>query len=113
MLSGASACAQLCSPPCAPATPLPLPAHAHLQVQGEVITALVFPGQGAAGQIAHSTLQQGLHTHCLAHLAPYQAPRRFVILDAPLPRNAMGKVNKKELLRLFFSHELQQAEALG
>ena len=33
-------------------------------------------------------------------LAPYKLPRLLAVTDA-LPRNAMGKVNKKELVRAF------------
>ena len=31
-----------------------------------------------------------------AHMAPYKAPRSFVFVEK-IPRNAMGKVNKKDL----------------
>ena len=41
------------------------------------------------------TLEQ-LREHAAAELPPYQLPRRLHIMDA-LPRNAMGKVNKKQL----------------
>ena len=34
------------------------------------------------------------------HLANYKIPRKLLILKN-IPRNAMGKVNKKELLKLF------------
>jgi hypothetical protein len=30
-------------------------------------------------------------------------PGAWRVLDAPLPRNAMGKVNKKDLLKRFFA----------
>ncbi|KAF5836127.1 hypothetical protein DUNSADRAFT_6380 [Dunaliella salina] len=78
-------------------------------VHGEVITALVCPDPAAPTHVLHRDLQQALHQHCLVHLAPYQSPRRFIILDAPLPRNPMGKINKKELLQLFFGKELERA----
>ena len=35
-----------------------------------------------------------------AHLAPYKLPKRWLVVDA-IPKNAMGKVNKKELRKLF------------
>jgi malonyl-CoA/methylmalonyl-CoA synthetase len=39
-------------------------------------------------------------------LPSYCLPRVWRLLDAPLPRNAMGKVNKKELLKTFFPDEV-------
>lgn len=36
-------------------------------------------------------------THCNARLADYKVPRYVVILETPLPRNAMGKINKLSL----------------
>jgi acyl-coenzyme A synthetase/AMP-(fatty) acid ligase len=76
------------------------------QVQGEAITALVFPDPKQATPHDKISMEQALRQHCLHHLAPYQSPRRFVFLDAPLPRNAMGKVNKKELLHMFLKEML-------
>ena len=37
-----------------------------------------------------------LRDHCLANLAKYKVPERFVFVDA-FPRNAMGKIIRKEL----------------
>jgi acyl-CoA synthetase (AMP-forming)/AMP-acid ligase II len=37
-----------------------------------------------------------LRAHCLANLAKYKVPERFVAVDA-FPRNAMGKVIRTEL----------------
>jgi fatty-acyl-CoA synthase len=55
---------------------------------GEVVAAfLVGPTEADLADVAR---------HCRAHLAPYKIPRRLVILDA-LPRNALGKVLKREL----------------
>eukprot|EP01051_Picozoa_sp_SAG22_P010913 SAG22_NODE_1013_length_6027_cov_4.804318_2_plen_62_part_00 len=34
-------------------------------------------------------------------LAGYKLPRTFLQVDGELPKNAMGKVNKKELVKLF------------
>ena len=39
---------------------------------------------------------EDLIDYCSAHLARYKIPRRFIFLDA-LPRNAMGKIEKKKL----------------
>eukprot|EP01059_Diplonema_ambulator_P024986 TRINITY_DN4182_c0_g1_i2.p1 TRINITY_DN4182_c0_g1~~TRINITY_DN4182_c0_g1_i2.p1 ORF type:complete len:439 (+),score=90.94 TRINITY_DN4182_c0_g1_i2:113-1318(+) len=60
-------------------------------VYGEIVTAIAAP----------STVDQDeLKAHCLKTLAPYKVPRRFVLVDS-IPRNTMGKVNKKALQRLF------------
>jgi malonyl-CoA/methylmalonyl-CoA synthetase len=40
--------------------------------------------------------ETGLAAHCRAELAPFKLPRRFVFVEA-LPRNAMGKVEKRKL----------------
>jgi long-chain acyl-CoA synthetase len=37
-----------------------------------------------------------VRAHCLAHLAKYKVPERFVAV-AKLPRNAMGKIVRAEL----------------
>ena len=37
--------------------------------------------------------------HCLANLARYKVPERFVVVEA-LPRNAMGKIVRTELAGL-------------
>ena len=67
------------------------------QQLGQVVTALVYPkpqqGGGTKDQLV-SELQQLCHQE----LPSYSSPRKWLVLDAPLPRNAMGKVNKKELL---------------
>ena len=39
-----------------------------------------------------------LKEHVAKELPPYQVPRRLHLMDA-VPRNAMGKVNKKELAK--------------
>ena len=41
---------------------------------------------------------EGLRRVCADHLADYQIPQRVRFVDK-IPRNAMGKVNKKELAR--------------
>jgi malonyl-CoA/methylmalonyl-CoA synthetase len=33
-------------------------------------------------------------------IAPYKLPRHLVVVDS-VPRNTMGKINKKELIKLF------------
>ncbi|KAJ9463830.1 Malonate--CoA ligase [Diplonema papillatum] len=63
---------------------------------GEVVSALIVPSAAAKGELAESAVLD----HCATRLAKYKTPRRFLFLDA-LPRNAMGKVNKKQLVKLF------------
>jgi acyl-CoA synthetase (AMP-forming)/AMP-acid ligase II len=40
--------------------------------------------------------EDAVRAHCLANLAKYKVPERFVVVDA-FPRNAMGKIVRKEL----------------
>jgi acyl-CoA synthetase (AMP-forming)/AMP-acid ligase II len=57
---------------------------------GELVVAVVVPREGAG-------LDEGaLEAHCRASLAGYKLPRRWVPADA-LPRNAYGKVLKRDL----------------
>lgn len=69
---------------------------------GQVVTALIYPKQ-QQGEGSHAGEKQQLVAQlrelCGRELPAYSAPREWVLLDAPLPRNAMGKVNKKELLK--------------
>ena len=62
-------------------------------VYGEIVVALVARKEG------HEGLSQGdLTAFCRERLAAYQAPKRWHFVDA-LPRNAMGKLNKKDLVK--------------
>jgi acyl-CoA synthetase (AMP-forming)/AMP-acid ligase II len=40
---------------------------------------------------------EALRAHCAGHLADYKMPESLTLLSAPLPRNAAGKVLKREL----------------
>jgi len=61
---------------------------------GEVVVAFVVPAPGAPVDEA------ALDAHCLAHIARFKRPKRYVFVDA-LPKNSYGKVLKRELrLRL-------------
>ncbi|HET9821642.1 MAG TPA: AMP-binding protein, partial [Burkholderiaceae bacterium] len=57
---------------------------------GEVVVAFVVPRPGAAPDAA------ALDAHCLAHIARFKRPKRYVFVDA-LPKNHYGKVLKTEL----------------
>jgi len=75
-------------------------------VYGQKIAALVVlraPGGGAAAAAAEdaAAAEAVLRASLAQLLAPYQLPRIIRFLPE-LPRNAMGKVNKKALLARFF-----------
>lgn len=101
-------------------------------MMGQVVTALVYPrsaaaaaasSRGLSGDSSSSSSSQAaeqgstdgftqqLEMHCKGELAAYAVPRLWKVLDQPLPRNAMGKVNKKQLLKTFFPEELAAAAA--
>jgi long-chain acyl-CoA synthetase len=58
---------------------------------GEEVAAAILPRAGA-----HVTVAE-LQDHVRERLAPFKVPTRMVILDEPLPRNASGKIMKREL----------------
>jgi acyl-CoA synthetase (AMP-forming)/AMP-acid ligase II len=58
---------------------------------GESVHAIVYPREGSAASEAD------LIAHCTGHLAGYKKPRTVEIRNEPLPRNAYGKVLKREL----------------
>jgi long-chain acyl-CoA synthetase len=59
-------------------------------VLGEDVAAVVVPRDG------HDLDPEEVVAFCRARLADYKSPRRVVVLDE-LPRNATGKVLKREL----------------
>ncbi|HEX4531435.1 MAG TPA: AMP-binding protein [Acidimicrobiia bacterium] len=44
--------------------------------------------------------EEELRAHCLANLAKYKVPERWLFVDG-FPRNSMGKIQRRELLALF------------
>jgi long-chain acyl-CoA synthetase len=60
---------------------------------GEVVVAFVVARPGCALDSA------ALDAHCLAHIARFKRPKRYLIVDA-LPKNHYGKVLKTELRAL-------------
>jgi acyl-CoA synthetase (AMP-forming)/AMP-acid ligase II len=62
---------------------------------GESVLAVVVP----SGDVALDL--DGLAAHCAEHLAAYKRPRRVEVLDA-LPRNATGKILKRDLRAPFW-----------
>jgi malonyl-CoA/methylmalonyl-CoA synthetase len=65
---------------------------------GQRVAALVV---AAGAGVPQEQLVQGLQALCEASLPLYSVPRQWLVLSRPLPRNAMGKVNKKALLAAF------------
>mmetsp|Transcript_11203 Transcript_11203/g.20844 ORF Transcript_11203/g.20844 Transcript_11203/m.20844 type:complete len:375 (+) Transcript_11203:675-1799(+) len=62
---------------------------------GEVVAAVVVPSKNVDGSL------DALKKWADVNIAKYKHPRKFVILDE-LPKNAMGKVNKKDLRTQLF-----------
>jgi long-chain acyl-CoA synthetase len=60
---------------------------------GEIVVACVVLAPGAARDDGH------LDAHCLAHIARFKRPKRYVYLEA-LPKNNYGKVLKTELRQI-------------
>jgi long-chain acyl-CoA synthetase len=58
---------------------------------GEEVAAAVLPSADA-----HLTVE-ALQQHVRERLAPFKVPTRIAIFDEPLPRNAAGKILKREL----------------
>jgi acyl-CoA synthetase (AMP-forming)/AMP-acid ligase II len=63
---------------------------------GEVVVACLVP----AGSADPQALADGVTTFCRDRLARYKVPERLLVVDS-LPRNAMGKVVKAELVPRF------------
>ena len=68
---------------------------------GEAVTAFVVRADRSANA------EELIH-HCRAFLAAYKSPKRVVFVNA-LPRNALGKVQKKKLLAGLSEASLKQA----
>lgn len=58
---------------------------------GEAVGAAVFLHEGA------EVAPDAVTAHCSARLAAYKIPSRIWIVDAPLPRNASGKILKRDV----------------
>lgn len=58
---------------------------------GEAVVALVVAEPGRAPS------PQELGAHCREALAPYKVPKRFELVDGPLPRTASGKLLRRRL----------------
>ena len=65
-------------------------------VYGQELAALIVLSEGS-----HLT-QEGLITWCADKIPKYSLPRTVKILPDSIPKNAMGKINKKQLLKIYF-----------
>jgi long-chain acyl-CoA synthetase len=65
---------------------------------GEEVAAAVMPRAGA-----HLTVEQ-LQAHVGERLAPFKVPSVITIVETPLPRNASGKILKRELRDQLSAH---------
>jgi O-succinylbenzoic acid--CoA ligase len=59
-------------------------------VLGERVHAFVYAPGGV-------TNADAVRAHCAARLADYKVPEEITLMEAPLPRNANGKLLKREL----------------
>ncbi|GAQ87419.1 AMP-dependent synthetase and ligase family protein [Klebsormidium nitens] len=74
---------------------------------GETVAAVIVVRSGPEGA---SVTSKDVREWAKDHLAHYKIPRRIEMVET-MPRNAMGKVNKKELLRTFFADITAQSSA--
>jgi len=82
---------------------------------GQVVTAVVElttskDGPPTLALSADAVLEAELRGWCKERMPPYAAPTRWLIVGR-LPRNVMGKVNKKELIRQLFPPPSPAAES--
>ena len=65
------------------------------QIYGEIICAIVVSEPGFKVDL------QYIKDNCKEKMAKYKYPQQLKLLEE-IPKNAMGKVNKKELKRILF-----------
>ena len=66
---------------------------------GEQATAIVVLKSSASPEYRQNFDYQYLKTQLREKLSGYKIPRDVLVLDTPIPRNQMGKVNKKSLVK--------------
>lgn len=73
---------------------------------GEQAIAIVVLTKDAVPGYRQKFTQQFLKSQLKEKLSGYKIPKEVLVLDTPIPRNQMGKVNKKSLVKELFSHRL-------
>ncbi|KAJ1913345.1 hypothetical protein IWQ60_009255 [Tieghemiomyces parasiticus] len=79
---------------------------------GQTVAAIVqvVPPETDSVLMAGTILSPGaLVEFCRPRMARYKIPRTWKLSTEDIPRNAMGKVNKKDLVRLYFPDEVSAA----
>ena len=51
---------------------------------------------------------KALRDWCHNHMSVYKIPSRMIVMENDIPKNAMGKVSKKQLVHLFEDDEMVQ-----
>ena len=64
---------------------------------GEMVAAACVAVEGRASELTVEAVRERLRSK----LAPYKLPQKVLVVDA-LPRNAMGKVQKKTVVKQYF-----------
>ncbi|XP_058728952.1 probable CoA ligase CCL8 [Vicia villosa] len=72
------------------------------KVYGEIVCAIIVPAAKSEEESKLALSLVELSTWAKTKLAPYKIPTRLIVWES-LPRNAMGKVNKKDLKKLVTS----------
>lgn len=87
--------------------------YEHPAVQEAAVVAKPCPVLGervhAWVSMRSSVDAQALQAHCAARLSDYKVPESYTLLDTPLPRNANGKLLKREMRE----QVMQEAAAQG
>lgn len=87
---------------------LACPAAGHPPGTGKDMTGL--PGHAVGAFRAQTSCRSGHACLCRGILAPYAVPSELLLVEE-IPRNQMGKINKKDLVRQFYPHSQGAPEA--
>lgn len=73
---------------------------------GEQAIAILVLTKDASPTYRKNFTQKFLKSQLKENLSGYKIPKEVLVLDTPIPRNQMGKVNKKSLVKELFSDRL-------
>lgn len=73
---------------------------------GEQATAIIVLAKSASETYRAQFDEKYLKAQLKEKLSGYKIPKEVLVLDRPIPRNQMGKVNKKSLVKELFSDRL-------